>query len=1336
MTSAKRFKKRWLLLGGLCAGVVFFYQPLAIIGCKYGLNYFLPTTEGRIVSYGKIQWENGAIVLSNLSIREQNSELLVDRIEFKPSGDLFRARFSPELTLIHPQVLLHTPGSNNHLPPAFLYRTRYFQPKWAIQQGVLQLPSSCFYFSMAPGKTEDKIGVLNFSLDPNLQSTPLFSVDIAMQTQGLQVDFKLEESDLNRLLPLAGLVLPNVPVGGGKIAGELALKGSVFLGTNLEIQKVDSFSFHLQKGQYVFDHGLEVTNLSAELELKPEKQPELNVDGTLVQNEVRADFHLLGKGSLQQPELELVFEPEHGDPSSLQLRLTLANHKADVSLHGDGSGFQHLLSACAPAVASDINLCGQLECDASISSEGIQVKVLGDEVLVQHVLGELALPELKEKPAQFAYDFRFKQWSGELSLNESSLHCYDPDLTLESIEGSLQWDGKNLKIPCFYATCEGIALCGSLDIDGEKEKIVFSSSQIAGEAQNLFSIVSKLDPSFSFKSDSLLGHFSSGEEGLVLELPLRSPEEAEWRFAGSFDKVALQVHPETWIKDACCDVAIDSESKLLRVENAEGIWELKNGVPLTVQIHQLTSHLEEGTLEFSLAVVDEKQELAHLDGVANPSGAAQWEIAFNSETTHFGGTLLHIQKCSFDEELGITAFELNPILSCQDLHAHAALLHGAGFLPPSFSPKNLQEWGLEGTLEAKLFSEDLSQGFSFEAHSRDLKVKGAPWPLFYISGQMMGEKLFLERLSAGALQLKGAFIVNAHEVICPQFDAEWEGTSLKGKATIFTDKKRLSCTLDSIKGNLPISLFPKGTFNIGAALDGDFSDPQDSLRIEGEANLLLDLQSLPIIATNNQTVKFTYHKNQGIVCQGIDLSIKHKWSGEELAEISAEKISQLSDLSLEKMQFSLTPAFIGFAIDAHILPSALQELEWEGNFIGEGNLQFSKSGIAFQGNLKPGIYGYKSESLPFELVQVNYEKELLSLRAKAFIDHTPLWASFQVDLAKEPYGMLKLFDHPKAEGLKVLFTTQNSKPILESIQGSCFGLTCSLAKSTQRLVPQATVFSGEIKMDGGAISPVLPKDLREGLQTLKLGSGYQWQGDLVLWHEAKKGFFASGTLTGKDFEMMDYRLNSLEATLEMAPDHFLLSQLKIEDAAGNIAIKTIELSKAQDWNLHIPHIKVYNLQPSLMKKLGQEQSELKPFTLKSFILTGIRGTLNDISSLHGEGQLQFVNQFEKETSFLDTPLDAIKKLGVDPDLLTPVQGEIQMELRGDKFYLVSLDNAFSEGARTEFYLSPDKDLSFIGLDGKMHINLKMRQDVVLKLTEAFTLTIRGTLDKPRYGLQF
>jgi len=332
--------------------------------------------------------------------------------------------------------------------------------------------------------------------------------------------------------------------------------------------------------------------------------------------------------------------------------------------------------------------------------------------------------------------------------------------------------------------------------------------------------------------------------------------------------------------------------------------------------------------------------------------------------------------------------------------------------------------------------------------------------------------------------------------------------------------------------------------------------------------------------------------------------------------------------------------------------------------------------------------------------------------------------------------VLKLFDHPKSEGLKILFTTLNGKVVWESVQGSCHGIDCQLTKNNKQKIPLAILLSGRVKLDGNSLCSLLPKDVRDELEPLKMGKGYEWQGDLILWQETKRGFQMNGILKGNEFEAFGYQFRHLQGNLEVTPEHIFINDLKIDDPAGIIAIKKIELSKNGKWTLYIPQIFAQHWQPSLMYKIGIDQQVTKPFTIENFILSEIRGELGKKSSLEGSGHLTFANQYKKESSLLDIPFEMIKKIGLDPGLLTPVQGKLEMELCGDKFYLLSLQNSFSEGSRAEFYLAPGKELSYIDLDGKIHIDLKMHQDVMLKITEPFTLTIRGTLEKPRYGLQY
>lgn len=221
----KKFKKSWIVLGLLCLGVLFFHKPLLLIGCKAALHrlYF---------TYEKMQWEDGAIAISGL----QSENLTIDRIELKLSGSFLK--FEPKITISHPQLLVSLDEEQNHSLP-FLYRSRFIEPHWVINNGVLQLPTGGrFYFSMAPGPEAESIGHLVFSSDPDPRIPPMFTADLAQVEKSLQVGFQLQESDLGRLLPLSALIFPKMPRAWEQAGGEVQLEGLIYFDKSLQIEEL------------------------------------------------------------------------------------------------------------------------------------------------------------------------------------------------------------------------------------------------------------------------------------------------------------------------------------------------------------------------------------------------------------------------------------------------------------------------------------------------------------------------------------------------------------------------------------------------------------------------------------------------------------------------------------------------------------------------------------------------------------------------------------------------------------------------------------------------------------------------------------------------------------------------------------------------------------------------------------------------------------------------------------------------------------------------------------------------------------------------------------------
>lgn len=357
---------------------------------------------------------------------------------------------------------------------------------------------------------------------------------------------------------------------------------------------------------------------------------------------------------------------------------------------------------------------------------------------------------------------------------------------------------------------------------------------------------------------------------------------------------------------------------------------------------------------------------------------------------------------------------------------------------------------------------------------------------------------------------------------------------------------------------------------------------------------------------------------------------------------------------------------------------------------------------------------------------------------KTALNQQPLWGDLRVDLNGAPFGSIHVSDHVKPEGIEAAFRSNGALLCWESIQGSACGIDVQLKAVKGNPVPHATFMNGTINIDGSRLDAFFPKAMQEKFKNLKLGKGYEFQGDLVLWQDPKKGFQLNGQLLGRQFELLGYQFDQLRAQLEATPEQIQISKLMIDDEAGLFQLKKIAINQNpsdQKWSFYIPLLQIKDLQPSLMKKIDSRTASVKPLVIRNLSLSEIRGDLNDARGWAGEGYLNFTNAFKKESTIFETPIEMIKNFGLDPGLLTPIQGEIDLELRGDKFYLVNMKNSFSDGKRAQFFLSPSNQTSYIDLNGNIHIDILMRQDVVLKLTEAFTLIVRGTLDKPRYGLQ-
>ncbi len=289
-------------------------------------------------------------------------------------------------------------------------------------------------------------------------------------------------------------------------------------------------------------------------------------------------------------------------------------------------------------------------------------------------------------------------------------------------------------------------------------------------------------------------------------------------------------------------------------------------------------------------------------------------------------------------------------------------------------------------------------------------------------------------------------------------------------------------------------------------------------------------------------------------------------------------------------------------------------------------------------------------------------------------------------------------------------------------QGTLHGLFLDITKLDKGFV-------GRMKIeDGASLSAFTKKEMLKEMQGLQLDG---------VWKKEPTGWHFAGKVQGEEVTLKGYRLHALQGDMTINPKAVAITNLQIEDPAGQFLFKQISIRKSitGSWDTDIPLVKGHHFKPSLLRSIDGKPSKEKPFEIRSLVLTDLFCTGDDIFHLRGKGSFHFTNREKKESSIFDIPLKMMKDLGLDFDLFRPESGDVKCLFREGRIYLTDLENSFSEGRRSQFFLASDLEPSYIDWQGKLHLNLRMKQDVALKLAEPFALTVRGTADKPSYGLR-
>jgi hypothetical protein len=425
---------------------------------------------------------------------------------------------------------------------------------------------------------------------------------------------------------------------------------------------------------------------------------------------------------------------------------------------------------------------------------------------------------------------------------------------------------------------------------------------------------------------------------------------------------------------------------------------------------------------------------------------------------------------------------------------------------------------------------------------------------------------------------------------------------------------------------------------------------------------------------------------------------------------------------------------------------ALEEIEeaplWLQEISGQRPLQLQLEAelgakeTKISGSLGKDTFSFWDDAMQLGAVQFLYKPGQLYLTSQSHLHGKPLQLQAQALFNGSPSLHLLIKEDAQHKGLALqcLMDPKEGYWYVEKAQGELSGLIVQagrIGKKEQDLCR----YEVEVHVDFAKMSALLPKASADMIMTYEIGKGYTYRGTAaVRWAQPVKFVGLAGEVLAKDFVLFGKSMKSLRSFLEMDEMHGQVRGLKLEDDVGILSAKAISFSylpKEKTYQVEAPLIHVKDLVPAFFLK----EAKKKGVEIKNVSFYDIKGKLGDLSSFQAKGSLHFSSISKKEFSFWDIPLSLLKDFGLDPGLLTPSIGEADLSVHHGRIYFTDLRNAYSEEKRSQFYLAEPGTDAYLGLDGSWHVDLKMKQNVVWKVTEDLILSVRGSLDNPKYSLK-
>lgn len=968
----------------------------------------------------------------------------------------------------------------------------------------------------------------------------------------------------------------------------------------------------------------------------------------------------------------------------------------------------------------------------------------------------------------FNFDLNAKKWWIHLPIQKG--RCIDKKLHLpfENVFADVIIEGATIRASHLVAECESIAFEGEVIVDfSDKEwnDLKLYPCRMEGRAQDFLTFLSYI-PGFEqaknldcisgvIKGDSNNSFFIKYSDTAAIK---------EAKIVLNADDVSLDLPSFCELEQVSFGLQWDLSSHYLEIKELEGLVKKMEQSMVFRAPLLCCKNLILDQWEFDLRLENPTHDLVRLVGkTAQEEGDLRVDFApFSNQI--LGGNM-EIVQCLFSTNGTLKRAKGLFEISTQQGYKILEFITKLGFL-------ELENTFFEGArLDKKQGHLTFDLDYSIETKELNIKAVGS---------QILFGDYFLDDLEAslsyspsrirlknlktplGFLQVD-AYCASDHIWHISHFRVEHLRSFLNATEGSYQNK---IFQLSKVTSNLfledirpllnkykPLEAWLEGTLRIDSELAIDITNGPRQMLVIMKGSLQSEKISkgeLTLDPASSFECEYSLGKN--FIFRDLSLKIFKKENQALYLETFAKKIELSSGIHMEGFSGVIPPEMLSFLVKEELVYGLSfqegffkfqnTEFRWDNELDFQCDLSSDPSGLYFQIKLKQGYYWVYEHSLWIDHFFLNYDHGSYSSLIGIDDQGVSLDLFFNYDPKQEGSFLLSLKeghdkDLPCEKGLAIVSKYLDQEGmVIQSVEGSLYGLDVSLRKNSRAYSHDKMMLTGQIKVDTKELLVSLPDRLINSLKSLEMGSGYELSGDWVidkknLSHSSFKGF-----LKGRDLQLMGYEFKTLLSQIEIHATSVQIQDFCLSDLSGVLKIPEIKITKQElgEWHVKIPDLSLQDFRPSRMKKQDTSEEKVKPFIIKELHFGQVEGIIGSKESFQGKGFLEFINTFKTEMNIFDIPVEILARIGFDPGIFVPVIGKLELEMKEGKIFLKELKNTFSEGKRSKFYLSSYKD-SYIDLDGHLFIDIKMKQYVLLKITEPFTLSIRGTLSKPKYSLR-